>query len=33
MTNQAKVISFYDDLRHSYTNFAMSGIDKRYYGV
>lgn len=33
MTDQTKVISFYDDVERSYTNFAMSGIDKRYYGV
>lgn len=31
--DQSKVISFYDDLQSSYTNFAMSGIDKRYYGL
>ncbi|MBQ5353219.1 MAG: hypothetical protein IIU64_02200, partial [Alistipes sp.] len=28
-----KVISYYDDTQSSFTNFAMSGIDKRYYGV
>ncbi len=33
MTDQTKVISFYDDVERSFTNFAMSGIDKRYYGV
>ena len=33
ITDQSKVISFYDDTRSSFTNFAMSGIDKRYYGV
>lgn len=33
ITNQSRVISFYDDLLSSYTNFAMSGIDKRYAGV
>ena len=33
MHNQSKVISFYDDTQSSFTNFAMSGIDKRYYGV
>ena len=27
------MISFYDDTRSSFTNFAMSGIDKRHYGV
>lgn len=31
--DQSKVISFYDDFNRSFTNFAMSGIDKRYYGV
>lgn len=31
--DQARVISFYDDLLNSFTNFAMSGIDKRYAGV
>ena len=33
VADQSKVISFYDDTRSSFTNFAMSGIDKRYYGV
>nr|WP_197714859.1 TonB-dependent receptor [Alistipes megaguti] len=33
IADQAKVISFYDDTRSSFTNFAMSGIDKRHYGV
>ena len=31
--DQSKVISFYDDSRGSFTNFAMSGIDKRHYGL
>lgn len=31
--DQSKVISFYDDTQNSFTNFAMSGIDKRYMGV
>ncbi|MEE0864435.1 MAG: carboxypeptidase-like regulatory domain-containing protein [Alistipes sp.] len=31
--DQSKVISFYDDTQGSFTNFAMSGIDKRYMGV
>ena len=31
--DQSKVISFYDDTRGSFTNFAMSGIDKEHYGV
>ena len=29
----SKVISFYDDTRSSFTNFAMSGIDKEHYGI
>ena len=33
MMDQSKVISFYDDTQSSFTNFAMSGIDKRYMGV
>ena len=33
MIDQSKVISFYDDTQSSFTNFAMSGIDKRYMGV
>ncbi len=33
MTNASKVISFYDDTQSSFTNFAMSNIDKRYMGV
>ncbi len=33
MKDLSKVISFYDDLQSSFTNFAMSGIDKRYYGM
>lgn len=33
MNDMAKVISFYDDTQSSFTNFAMSGIDKRYFGV
>lgn len=32
-TDQSKVISFYDDTRSSFTNFAMSGIDKEHYGL
>ncbi len=31
--DQSKVISFYDDTQSSFTNFAMSGIDKRYMGL
>ncbi|MBQ9138856.1 MAG: TonB-dependent receptor [Alistipes sp.] len=33
MNDLAKVISFYDDTQSSFTNFAMSDIDKRYMGV
>ncbi len=33
MKDQSKVISFYDDSRGSFTNFAMSGIDKKHYGL
>ncbi len=33
MNDVSKVISFYDDTQSSFTNFAMSDIDKRYYGV
>lgn len=33
MNDLSKVISFYDDTQNSFMNFAMSGIDKRYYGV
>lgn len=33
ITDQSKVISYYDDVAATYTNFAMSGIDKRYFGL
>ena len=33
MQDMSKVISFYDDTQGSFTNFAMSGIDKCYKGV
>lgn len=33
IADQSKVISFYDDTQSSFTNFAMSGIDKRHYGA
>ena len=33
MLDGSKVISFYDDTQGSFTNFAMSGIDKRYMGL
>ncbi|MBQ2020347.1 MAG: TonB-dependent receptor, partial [Rikenellaceae bacterium] len=31
--DRSKVISFYDDLQSTFTNFAMSNIDSRYAGV
>ena len=31
--DQSKVISFYDDVRKTYTNFALSGMDKQYFGL
>jgi hypothetical protein len=31
--DQTKLISFYDDIQRSYTNFAMSGIDQRHIGL
>ncbi len=33
VADQSKVISYYDDTQRAFTNFAMSGIDKRYMGV
>ena len=33
MLDGSKVISFYDDTQGSFTNFAMSDIDKRYMGL
>lgn len=33
IADQSKVISYYDDTQSSFTNFAISGIDKRYYGL
>ncbi len=33
MSDLTKVISFYDDTQSSFTNYAMSGIDKRYCGL
>ena len=33
MLDGSKVISFYDDTQGSFTNFTMSGIDKRYMGL
>lgn len=31
--DQSKVISYYDDVAATYTNFAMSGIDKLHFGL
>ncbi len=31
--DQTDVMSFYDDSQHSFTNFAMSGIDQRHAGI
>ena len=31
--DQTDVMSFYDDSQHSFTNFAMTGIDQRHLGV
>ena len=31
--DQSKVMSFYDDVQNSFTNFAMSGIDQRHIGL
>lgn len=33
ITDQAKVVSFYDDLHRTFTNFAMTGIDQRHIGI
>jgi hypothetical protein len=33
ITDQTKVLSYYDDVDKTFTNFAMSGIDKRYFGL
>lgn len=33
VSNQSKVMSYYDDVAATYTNFAMSGIDKLYFGL
>ena len=33
MRDQSKVISFYNDVESTFVNFAMSGIDKRHYGL
>ncbi|MBQ2393174.1 MAG: TonB-dependent receptor, partial [Alistipes sp.] len=31
--DQTKVMSYYDDVASSFTNFAMSGIDKKHFGL
>jgi hypothetical protein len=31
--DQTKVLSYYDDVEATYSNFAMSGIDKKYFGL
>lgn len=33
ITDQTKVISYYDDVFNTFDNFAMSGIDKQYFGL
>ncbi|HXK76296.1 MAG TPA: carboxypeptidase regulatory-like domain-containing protein [Bacteroidaceae bacterium] len=33
MKDKSRLISFYDDLQNSFTNFAMSGIDQQHMGV
>lgn len=33
IADQTDVMSFYDDSQHSFTNFAMTGIDQRHIGV
>ena len=33
INDQTDLMSFYDDSQHSFTNFAMSGIDERHAGV
>ena len=33
VADQSKVISYYDDTQSSFTNFAMSGIDKVHFGL
>lgn len=32
-TDQTKVLSYYDDVEATFSNFAMSGIDKRHFGL
>lgn len=31
--DQSKVISYYDDVESTFSNFAMSGIDKQHFGL
>ena len=33
INDQTDVLSFYDDSQHSFTNFAMTGIDQRHMGI
>ena len=33
MMDQSRVLSYYDDLEATFTNFAMSGIDKKFFGL
>ena len=33
INDQTDVMSFYDDSQHSFTNFAMTGIDERHMGI
>ncbi len=33
IADQANVLSYYDDVAATYTNFAMSGIDRRHFGI
>lgn len=33
INDQTDVMSFYDDSQHSFTNFAMTGIDQRHMGI
>ncbi len=33
ISDQSKVLSYYDDVASTFTNFAMSGIDKRHFGL
>ncbi len=33
MMDQSRVLSYYDDIEATFTNFAMSGIDKKFFGL